>query len=95
MFIRLNVTTLDTNSRRPQGIFYAAKYLADEGDVTKEEAEALNGFIAWFNEYLPIPPRTVRHNLSRRTVFRFNVKKAAKSILRSLWIKITHSKTGV
>ena len=85
MYIRLNVTTLDPDSRRPQGILFAARTLADEGDVNNAEAEAINALIAWFNEHLPTPPKPKPRVLSHRATFWFWKCEKSLPVLEKAW----------
>ena len=60
MFVRFVTETRDWASHERLGLFHAADFLRESGDLTGEEIRELDATYRWFNKNLPVPRRFSR-----------------------------------
>jgi hypothetical protein len=55
-WLRFATTRIDEDSRKPEGVFSAAYFLLDSGDLDQVEWKQLRELLDWFKANLPLPP---------------------------------------
>ncbi|HEY7312369.1 MAG TPA: hypothetical protein VH643_23600 [Gemmataceae bacterium] len=60
MFIRFVVPSRHQVSQCLTGIFYAACWLYDRGEMSENEQHSCDDILSWFNHHLPFPDRFSR-----------------------------------
>jgi hypothetical protein len=80
MYIRFTTTCIDSDSRQPQGLFYATGELEDSGDLDDAIYAQLRKELEWFNTNLP-KPRCNR--ITARATFWFQAE--AHAYIKRMW----------
>jgi len=82
MLVRFSTLATDTDSGHRTGVLVSAHTLRDEGDLSREEHEALRKLLAWFTDHLPVP-KVLKASEHRRAISWF--KPSANEAIRRMW----------
>lgn len=80
MYLRFTTTLIDSDSRKPEGVFAAAYRLLDSPVLDPAERRAIRDLLYWFNENLPEPPEAF---VASRAIFWFRA--SAKECIQKMW----------
>ena len=82
MYIRFVMLAKDMDSRHPEGLIIGASRLIEEDVFDREEQEAVEQILRWFNQNLKIPPLLKQPGRNRCLSW---FKPEAKEALRMMW----------